>query len=139
MEQKEYFLRQQLKSINQQLGREEGSPEKTKLREKAQTKKWSKETQSVFEKEMEPDTLTRMAEHARRHPGKVPLVLCVMTKSGKAVFINTSSEFSVNVTPAFIEGVEAILGRGRYNIKPSTDVPVSRPRWSGKRKEVAPE
>ncbi len=53
VEQKEYFLRQQLKSINQQLGREEGAPEKTRLREKALKKKWSKETQSVFEKEME--------------------------------------------------------------------------------------
>ena len=53
VERKEYFLRQQLKSINQQLGREDGSPEKTKLREKAATKKWNKETSEFFEKEME--------------------------------------------------------------------------------------
>ena len=53
VEQKEYFLRQQLKSINQQLGREDGSPEKAKLREKAATKKWNKETNEFFEKEME--------------------------------------------------------------------------------------
>ncbi len=53
VEQKEYFLRQQLKSITQQLGKEEGSPEKTKLREKAAKKKWNKETREFFEKEME--------------------------------------------------------------------------------------
>ncbi|MBQ0072835.1 MAG: endopeptidase La [Prevotella sp.] len=52
-EQKHYFLRQQLKSINKELGSEEGTPEKAKLREKAKTKKWSEATKEVFEKEMD--------------------------------------------------------------------------------------
>ena len=52
-EQREYFLRQQLKNINKELGNEEGGPEKKKLREKANTKKWNKATQEVFEREME--------------------------------------------------------------------------------------
>lgn len=52
-EQKHYFLRQQLKSINKELGHEDGAPEKTKLREKAKTKKWSEETKQIFEREME--------------------------------------------------------------------------------------
>lgn len=52
-EQKQYFLRQQLKSINKELGQQEGEPEKTKLREKAKNKKWSEKVKSAFEKEME--------------------------------------------------------------------------------------
>ena len=52
-EQKQYFLRQQLKSINKELGQQEGEPEKTKLREKAATKKWPEKIKEAFEKEME--------------------------------------------------------------------------------------
>ena len=51
-EQKNYFLRQQIKSINKELGGEDGSPEKAKIREKAKTKIWSKEIQEAFEKEL---------------------------------------------------------------------------------------
>lgn len=51
-EQKNYFLRQQIKSINKELGGEDGSPEKNKIREKAKTKIWSKEIQEAFEKEL---------------------------------------------------------------------------------------
>lgn len=51
-EQKNYFLRQQIKSINKELEGENGSSDKAKLREKALTKKWSKETQDIFEKEL---------------------------------------------------------------------------------------
>ena len=52
-EQREYFLRQQLKNINKELGNDEGGPEKKTLLEKAKKKKWSKETEAVFNKEME--------------------------------------------------------------------------------------
>ena len=51
-EQKNYFLRQQIKSINKELGGEDGSSEKAKIRAKAKTKVWSKKTQEAFEKEM---------------------------------------------------------------------------------------
>lgn len=51
-EQKNYFLRQQIKSINKELGGEDGSSEKAKIRAKAKTKKWSQATQEAFEKEM---------------------------------------------------------------------------------------
>lgn len=51
-EQKNYFLRQQIKSINKELGGEDGFSEKAKIRAKAKTKKWSKATQEAFEKEM---------------------------------------------------------------------------------------
>ncbi len=52
-EQKEYFLRHQLKTINMELGEENSSPEVAKLLEKAKTKKWSKEVEEAFNKEME--------------------------------------------------------------------------------------
>lgn len=51
-EQKNYFLRQQIKSINKELGGEDGSSEKAKIREKAKTKLWPKSIQEAFEKEM---------------------------------------------------------------------------------------
>ncbi len=51
-EQKNYFLRQQIKSINKELGGEDGGSEKAKIREKAQGLNWSKATQEAFEKEM---------------------------------------------------------------------------------------
>ena len=52
-EQKEYFLRHQLKTINMELGEENSSPEVAKLLEKAKNKKWSKEVKEAFDKEME--------------------------------------------------------------------------------------
>ncbi len=52
-EQKEYFLRHQLKMINKELGDEESSPELAKLREKAETKKWDAKVRETFDKEME--------------------------------------------------------------------------------------
>ena len=51
-EQKNYFLRQQIKSINKELGGEDGSSDKAKIREKAKNIKWTKETQEAFDKEM---------------------------------------------------------------------------------------
>lgn len=51
-EQKNYFLRQQIKSINKELGNDE-APERTKLRKKAETKLWDRKTHEVFVREME--------------------------------------------------------------------------------------
>ncbi len=51
-EQKQYFLRQQLKSINKELGQQEGEPEKTKLKEQARNKHWSDKVKETFEKEL---------------------------------------------------------------------------------------
>ena len=51
-QQRDYFLNQQLKTIQEELG---GSPNETEikvLKEKASLKKWDKEVQAVFEKEL---------------------------------------------------------------------------------------
>lgn len=52
-EQKEYFLRQQLKSIRKELGGDLQNVERGKLIAKAKEKKWSKETQEEFNKELQ--------------------------------------------------------------------------------------
>lgn len=52
-QQREYFLHQQMKTIQEELG---GSPQEievAELREKAKNKKWSKETEAAFAKELE--------------------------------------------------------------------------------------
>ncbi len=52
-QQREYFLHQQMKNIKEELGSDEGSPERSELLEKAKGKKWSKETQDLFIKELD--------------------------------------------------------------------------------------
>ncbi len=50
-QQREYYLNSQLRTIQEELGMDE-MEELDKLRDKAAKKKWSKETQEIFEKEM---------------------------------------------------------------------------------------
>ncbi len=52
-QQREYFLNQQLKTIQEELGGSAQDQEINELREKGETKKWSKEVGDVFEKELE--------------------------------------------------------------------------------------
>lgn len=51
-EQKEYFLRQQMKSIRKELGGDLQNMERSKLTKKAKEKKWNKETRETFDKEL---------------------------------------------------------------------------------------
>ena len=51
-QQKEYFLKQQIKNIRQELGDEEGSPERKEIVEKAKKKNWNEATEKVFKKEL---------------------------------------------------------------------------------------
>lgn len=57
-QQREYFLHQQMKTIQEELGGSPVDQEVNELREKAETKKWSKEVKTVFTKEL--DKLQRM-------------------------------------------------------------------------------
>jgi ATP-dependent Lon protease len=52
-QQREYFLNQQLKTIQEELGGNSQDQEIDELRLKASKKKWSKEVNAVFEKELE--------------------------------------------------------------------------------------
>jgi ATP-dependent Lon protease len=51
-QQKNYFLQQQIKNLQAEIGNEQ-SPEKSELLQKAKKKKWSEETKKVFMKELE--------------------------------------------------------------------------------------
>ncbi|HNT83163.1 MAG TPA: endopeptidase La [Bacteroidia bacterium] len=52
-QQREYFLNQQLKTIQEELGGNTPDQELEELRERAKKKKWSKEVAAVFNKELE--------------------------------------------------------------------------------------
>ena len=51
-QQKNYFLQQQIKNLQAEIGND-ASPDKDSLEEKAKRKKWSKETEKTFQKELE--------------------------------------------------------------------------------------
>lgn len=50
-QQRNYFLQQQIKNLQAEIGNGESSPEKKELLEKAKTKKWNEETRKLFYKE----------------------------------------------------------------------------------------
>lgn len=52
-EQREYFLQQQMRTIREELGADEYSPEQRKLLDKADKKKWSKDIADYFKQEFE--------------------------------------------------------------------------------------
>lgn len=52
-QQREYFLSQQLKTIQDELGLNTSDKDIQRLKEKARQKKWSKEVQETFDKELE--------------------------------------------------------------------------------------
>ena len=52
-QQREYFLHQQIRTIREELGGSEGSPDKKALMEKAESKTWSTSVKKIFDKELE--------------------------------------------------------------------------------------
>lgn len=52
-QQREYFLQQQIKNIREELGNNEGSPERKELIEQALKKNWGEDVEKVFYKELE--------------------------------------------------------------------------------------
>ena len=51
-QQREYFLHQQMKTIQEELGGVSQEEEIDEMRQKAKTKKWDEKTQKHFEKEL---------------------------------------------------------------------------------------
>ncbi|GAB4148693.1 MAG: endopeptidase La [Bacteroidia bacterium] len=64
-QQREYFLHQQMKTIQEELGGNPMEQEMNELRERAKTKKWSKTVADTFEKEM--SKLDRMNPNAAEY------------------------------------------------------------------------
>ncbi len=52
-QQRDYFLHQQIKNIQEELGDEDGSPEKKEVLEKAKNKKWNEDVKKTFYKEVD--------------------------------------------------------------------------------------
>lgn len=52
-QQRNYFLQQQIKNIQAEIGNGEGSPERKELLDKANTKDWTEETEKIFMKEID--------------------------------------------------------------------------------------
>lgn len=52
-QQKNYFLQQQIKNLQAELGKDEGSPEKASLKKKAEKKKWPEEIAKLFNEELD--------------------------------------------------------------------------------------
>ncbi|GIV32894.1 MAG: Lon protease [Chitinophagales bacterium] len=65
-QQREYFLHQQIKKMQEELGGEYANQDIKRLKEKAQTKKWSKEVADVFNRELE--RLERMHVNSAEYP-----------------------------------------------------------------------
>jgi ATP-dependent Lon protease len=64
-QQREYFLHQQIKTIQDELGENQNEQELKEFKEKAKTKKWSKEISELFEKQLAK--LQRMNPHAAEY------------------------------------------------------------------------
>jgi len=64
-QQREYFLNQQIKTIQEELGGNNFEQEITEFREKAKSKKWSDTVRETFEKQL--SKLQRMHPHAAEH------------------------------------------------------------------------
>ena len=64
-QQREYFLNQQIKTIQEELGGNQHEQEIVEFKEKAKNKKWAKEVQEVFEKQV--SKLQRMNPNAAEY------------------------------------------------------------------------
>jgi ATP-dependent Lon protease len=64
-QQREYFLHQQIKTIQDELGENQNEQELKEFKEKAKTKKWNKEVSELFEKQL--SKLQRMNPHAAEY------------------------------------------------------------------------
>ncbi len=61
-QQREYFLQQQMKTIQSELGEGVGESDAKEFRERAKTKKWTKQVADIFEKEL--NKLERISHHS---------------------------------------------------------------------------
>lgn len=66
-QQRDYFLRQQLRTIQEELGEAVQSDELDKLKARAESKKWNEQVQAVFDKEWQK--LSRLTPQMPEHAG----------------------------------------------------------------------
>ncbi len=71
-QQREYFLQQQMKTIQRELGESSVESEISEIRERAKKKKWNEEVAATFEKELKK--LERISQHSPEHTVQVNYV-----------------------------------------------------------------
>ena len=85
----------------------------------------------VYQNELQPDTLTRLAELCRSRQTRekgARLILCVVTPEDRTVFVESRFD-AIRVDGGLLAGAEKLLGPGRYQIKPLPVAPPPRV-WS---------
>ncbi|MGC9150799.1 MAG: endopeptidase La [Microbacter sp.] len=75
-QQREYFLQQQMKTIQDELGGGTAEQQINEMRSKAATKKWSKEVADIFEKEL--NKLERTHPHSPDYPVQMNYVETIL-------------------------------------------------------------
>lgn len=75
-QQREYFLQQQMKTIQDELGGGINEQQVNAMRDKAKEKKWSKEVADIFESELEK--LERMHPHSPEYPTQMNYVETIL-------------------------------------------------------------
>jgi DNA polymerase-3 subunit alpha len=81
----------------------------------------------VYEDKISPAQQAELAELARKHPGNVKLIVCLVRKDNSVIFVEAG--FDVAPDADFIAGVLRILGRNSFEVKV---IPPKRPapkRW----------
>ncbi len=56
------------------------------------------------------DFFRKLKTVLRKHPGDVPLILCIVKPGGDKIFINTDRDYKVAPDQAFVKEVERLLG-----------------------------
>jgi hypothetical protein len=70
-----------------------------------------------------PERLETAKDIAHRHPGKCPLLLCLIQPEGQAMFIETHEVFRVNPSRQLQEEVDDAFGEDTYYVKVDTTLP----------------
>ena len=74
--------------------------------------------------------LEQLGALLKKNRGDVPVILCIHTKENVTAFVETATTFRVQVTKAFLDELDGLLGLRHYRIKAKPDVPQPRPKFN---------
>ena len=90
----------------------------------------------VYEDVNSVDELARLKELCCKHKGDQKLVLSVRCNNEDVCFVEAASDYRVNISKEFLDGVNEILGGKRFKLKTDLTPPAVRKRWSSKPKSA---
>ncbi|MBR7155194.1 MAG: DNA polymerase III subunit alpha, partial [Lentisphaeria bacterium] len=89
----------------------------------------------IYQKELQPETLTKLAEMCRNAaPGKTNIVLCVVTDDDQVVFVE-SHLAAICLTTRMLNRIDTLLGKDRYRLK-RTECQEPKRRWVPRNQET---